>query len=597
MARRIDIELTSTRDDGSWTWRAAGARQPKGVVASSVLPGSPSVGDVLRVEVEVGLDGTEITAVLADRAPRAEPERLQLLGRELRDDELVTSKLVGKRGRDRDDGDGRGRGRGRRDGRGGGGDRGRRDGPGRPSGPSGREGRDGRPGDRSARHPRDTPGRSGGGRDEGARKDRPRRRPEDAKPRPKRLRPQRTHRRAVLDTLEVHERPVAEEVLRGGMAAVRQAVEKQNAQARAEGRPEIDPAQLEALAERLLPRLRAADWRDRAEAALADLDELDLRDLRTVVAGAESSARDDESKALATQLREGLSQRIEADQAAWLAEMAQVLDEGRVVRALRVSSRPPKAGSFLPPDLAARLVEATSASLTADTPTDRWSTVLDALSLSPIHGRVAPVSVPAEPSDELKAVVAAAGTQVPLVAQALGVEPAPAPRRRGPGKGGANRAKPVPPPPPSSPTPEAAPEAPQPAEAAVETVTAEAPGPDTAPVPDTAAVPDLDAASSEASAPTPEVTDTEVAETETPTDAAASQEPVEAAPAPEAVPEPEPEAPVADAVPTAEGLDVTVDAGPVEDPGPAVPTATEPAEAPTEAGPGPATEAPTDQAS
>ncbi|HYI60755.1 MAG TPA: hypothetical protein VEW93_03005 [Acidimicrobiales bacterium] len=464
MARRIEIELTSTRDDGSWTWRAAGARQPKGVVASGVLPGAPSVGDVLRVEVEIGLDGTEITAVLPGKGPRAEPERLELVRRDLRDEDLVTSKLVGKRGgrdRDRDrDGDRRG-GRGRsgpggpggRDGRPGG-DRGRSGGDSRPDSSDGRPG--GRPAsDRSARHPRDGAGRGDAGPRDTGRPDRPRRRPDDAKPRPKRLRPQRAHRRAVLDTLEAHERPIAEEVLRGGMAAVRQAVEKQNTQARAEGRPEVDAAHIEGLAERLLPRLRAADWRDRAEAALADLAELDLRDLRTVVAAAESAARDDEAKALAVQLREGLERRVEADQAAWLAEMAQLLGEGRVVRALRVSSRPPKAGSPLPPDLAARMVEAASASLTSDTLTERWATVLDALALSPVHAKVAPASVPEAPSDELKAVVAAAGAHAPLVAQALGVEPAPAkgrrPGRRGPVKGGpgSGGARPVPPPPPA----------------------------------------------------------------------------------------------------------------------------------------------------
>ena len=33
MSSRIEVELTSQREDGTWTWRAAGARQPKGVVA------------------------------------------------------------------------------------------------------------------------------------------------------------------------------------------------------------------------------------------------------------------------------------------------------------------------------------------------------------------------------------------------------------------------------------------------------------------------------------------------------------------------------------------------------------------------------------
>ena len=40
MSRRIEIELTSKREDGTWTWRAAGALQPKGVVADSVVPAS-----------------------------------------------------------------------------------------------------------------------------------------------------------------------------------------------------------------------------------------------------------------------------------------------------------------------------------------------------------------------------------------------------------------------------------------------------------------------------------------------------------------------------------------------------------------------------
>mgnify|MGYP000885912071 FL=1 len=436
MARRIEIELTSARDDGQWTWRAAGAREPKGLIGTELVPAGSAVGTVLRVEVETGLDGTEVTSVLTSRGERSGPEVLELIGRQLRDDELVTSKLVGKRGRRDDDGEGR-RGRrgrdggpGREGGRGGPGGRGRDGGRGRPDGDRGRRGPrsdgDGR-GPRSDRSER-------GDRTERAR----RRPPADAKPRPKRLRPQRHHRRAVLDTLEAHERPIADEVLRGGIPAVRQAVEKQNQAARAEGRPEVDPAQLEALAERLLPKLRAAEWRDRADAALADLEELDLRDLRTVVVAADSGARDDEARTIAAQLREGLERRIEADQAAWLAELDELLRDGRVVRALRVSSRPPKAGSPLPPELLSRLAEGATGSLTAETVTDRWVTVLDALSLSPVHARVAPASIPESPSDELKAAVAAAGSRVPLVAAAFGVEPAPAGRRgpRRPGRGG-----------------------------------------------------------------------------------------------------------------------------------------------------------------
>jgi hypothetical protein len=190
--------------------------------------------------------------------------------------------------------------------------------------------------------------------------------------------------------------------------------------------------------------LRAAEWRDRAEAALADLDELDLRDLRSVIGAAEGAARDDEARALATQLREGLARRVDEEQSSWLKEIASTLTEGRVVRALRLSSRPPKAGEPLPADLATRLVDAASAALASDTPADRWVTVLDALSFSPVHLRVEPASVPAEPGEALLTAVRASAARVPQIAARFGIDPseAPAPRRtrggqaRGGRKGG-----------------------------------------------------------------------------------------------------------------------------------------------------------------
>ena len=124
----------------------------------------------------------------------------------------------------------------------------------------------------------------------------PPRPPVDTRPKPKRLRPNRTHRKAALAELPAEQQPVAEQVLKGGIPAVRAAVAKQNEQARAEGKPEVKADQLVDLAEKLLPRLRAAEWRDRAEAAMADLEELDLRDLRSVIVAAEGAARDDETR-------------------------------------------------------------------------------------------------------------------------------------------------------------------------------------------------------------------------------------------------------------------------------------------------------------
>ena len=247
---------------------------------------------------------------------------------------------------------------------------------------------------------------------------------------PKRLRAGRKHRKAALEALSPEQQVVAEQVLRGGVPAVRQAVDKQNEQARAEGHPEVKAEPLVVLAEQLLPRLRAAEWHDRAEAALSDVDELDLRDLRSVVVAADTAARDDVTRELAGQLRAALTRRVDEEQSAWLTEVASTLADDRVVRALRLSSRPPKAGSPFPPDLATRLAGATTAALTADTAPDRWATVLDALSFAPVRLVVTPQSIPETPSDELVAAIKRVADRLPQIAAVFGLEAEPKAKRR-----------------------------------------------------------------------------------------------------------------------------------------------------------------------
>lgn len=495
MPRRIEVELTSTREDGTWTWRAAGAREPKGTLDGSLLFDGAKVGDVVRVDADFEIDGIVITGVLPPKGARQEPERLEILGKQVRDEELVTSTLVEKRGgrgprRDRDGRDGRdGERRGSRDrkprsrddrerGQGGAG------GPGGQGAPGGGEGRERRP--RTDRRP-------------------PRPAPE-AKPKPKRLRPGRAHRSAVLATLPEEERPIAEQVVRGGIPAVRQAVDKQNEQAKADGQPEVKAEPLVAIAERLLPRIKEAEWRDRADAAIANLGDLDLRDLRSVVVASDSAARDDETRELANQLREGLNRRVEEEHTAWLAEIAETLADGRVVRALRLSSRPPKAGAPLPPDLASRLSEAAGASFGPEITQDRWATVLDAVSYSPVRLAVTPASFPAEPSDELLAAVRKLASRVPEIAAHFGVTASDSPSRARRGGRGpkATGAKPIPAPPsldaPAAAAPEAAEPAPEPQPEA-----AEAPEPAPEPQPEVAEAPEP------APEPKPEVTEPETA--------------------------------------------------------------------------------------
>src|ERR1700684_222677 len=119
MSRRIDIELTSQMGDGSWTWRAAGARQPKGTVEAALVPPGEAVGAVLRADVEIGLEGIEIlslTATKPARSPEKTEGRIEVKGTPKRAPDVSVVLAPGSGKRSRDDGGERGDRRERRGG-------------------------------------------------------------------------------------------------------------------------------------------------------------------------------------------------------------------------------------------------------------------------------------------------------------------------------------------------------------------------------------------------------------------------------------------------------------------------------------------------
>ncbi len=210
------------------------------------------------------------------------------------------------------------------------------------------------------------------------------------RPKAKRLKPGRKHRNAVMADLPEAQRALAERVLQGGLPAVRQAVNEQNARLKSEGKEEIPAAGLLAIAEQLQPKLRVAEWLDRADAAVADLDELDLRDLRSVVASGEDPivARDETTREISATLKEALVAKQEKELNLWFGDIDAAIGVGRVVRALKLSSQPPKAGVRFPADLAGKLASAATASLTSDSLPDRWVAVLEAVAFSSLAMRL-----------------------------------------------------------------------------------------------------------------------------------------------------------------------------------------------------------------
>jgi hypothetical protein len=236
------------------------------------------------------------------------------------------------------------------------------------------------------------------------------------------------HRNALLAGLRPEQIPVAEQLLRGGIQAVRQAINDQNTAAKASGKPPINGEALVGMAEELLPSVRLADWKDRATVAQNAGKEYRLRELRTVVTASRTLNLDEEGRALAKTLQESLDQRTAALRDEWLARMTNSLKEGRVQQAVEVSIRPPEPGTRLPADLAVRLAEAAGEAMTADKAPEEWMQFLDVVVASPVRRNVKPVGIP---NDEVahQAARNAAGS-VPALAKLLGLKIPPPPPRR-----------------------------------------------------------------------------------------------------------------------------------------------------------------------
>lgn len=410
MSRRLDIELTSNRQDGTWTWRAAGAKSPKGVVDGSLLSSSAKIGDVLKVEADFDIDGISVMTVVQMREKSQRGNMLEMLVSE-KSFTPVTQKLAEKPKSDRKTS---------------------RDAKGKRVGET-----------RTSRPPRDpnAPKRPASTRPDGttgrptqsARPTRPARphftAPPEMPKRPaaKRLKPKHVYRTAVLETLPIEQRGVAERALEGGIKAVRDAVKLQNDQLRKDGKPEVPSDGLISMAQNLLPKLRVADWLDKAEAAKSDLATLDLRDLRSVVVASEDPMvmRDETTRVLAGELKVALKERQEAAQSLWLSDIVDALKVGRTVRALKLSSEPPKAGQPFPSELGAKLAVAATAGLTSETAPDRWIALLEALAFSPIRGQVKLTLMPQQPTEALLATLKRLSPLLPQIASLFGIEVAP----------------------------------------------------------------------------------------------------------------------------------------------------------------------------
>ena len=229
MSRRIEIEITSLNGELA-TWRAAGAKLPKGVLAASLVPGGPVVGNVYRADIEQYMEGIEVLSVTAPKtASPLDPrnERLELIPEMKKGPDVVVTYAprVGASSRRRERREGRRRptsttskrpslARDQRRCARANGERPRAALANDASVPRAESERRDGPTHRSRERPARAPPPSERGSSPGARPSAPR------SPGPPLT---TTHRNALLATLSPEQLPVAEQLLRGGMPAVRAA--------------------------------------------------------------------------------------------------------------------------------------------------------------------------------------------------------------------------------------------------------------------------------------------------------------------------------------------------------------------------------------
>lgn len=431
-AGKLEVELTSQRADGVWTWRASGARLPKGTVAGGLVPDSAEVGSVLIAETSADIDGLTVIG-LSTLKKREEPKnRLELIAgssdftpstrlltfnnddsRRKRSAKRQSKSSTTDRTRNRykqHDRSDRKQDRGTK--------------------VFNRAADDNKSSSRY-KYSRKQDSKQGNTSEDKQKKHR-----HENKRKPRRanrkyyfeqqfprLKPKRKHRSAALNALPKEQHQLAREILQGGVPKLRKTLARLNKKAAANNLPKIKTDPLLTLGERLAPELKAAEWRDRVDAALAGIDSLDLRDIRSVVVAADYAARTKEARSLAKQLKSALTSRIESDHNKWLARLSVAIQEGRTVRALRLSTRPPKAGSLLPHDIHERLAELASKDLSSDTSHQRWDTILSAAAFSPVRQHVIPVGIPEKSNEQLLNKIRKLAHRVPHIAKMFGIAP------------------------------------------------------------------------------------------------------------------------------------------------------------------------------
>jgi hypothetical protein len=239
------------------------------------------------------------------------------------------------------------------------------------------------------------------------------------------------HRNALLATLSPEQLPVAEQLLRGGIPAVRAAVAEQNKNAEAQGRPQIDATTIDRIAEELHGKTALALWKDRAAGALSVGRQLRLRDLRAVVTAAKTVTLDEDGRAQLKELQTSLTARLDHLRTQWNEKLDAAVAEGKLQDALTLVARPPDMSTRVGAEAATKIVSMVSEALNASQDPTIWKELVTLTVETSIRRNVKPTGIPAD--DSCKEVATRNAGAIPELAKLLGMPvPPPPPPSRGP---------------------------------------------------------------------------------------------------------------------------------------------------------------------
>lgn len=398
MANHIEIEITSKRSDGSFTWRAKGAKEPKGVVDPVIVGVDTVVGEVFKAEFESWLDGVQIVSAIKSSKKIGSSNDIEILGpRQFKAG--VTATLIAKKQQNK--------------------------------ARKPRNDKDDMTRDRSPKRENRANNVLGNNRDKARDKDHDgyRERSKDKRTtnrhKPEPIAVGTFYKDKLMHSLEIQERPIADYLFDGGLPAVREAIANQQKEAKEKNLPPIIETPLLAIAERLMPQIRDALWRDRADAILK-LDRVTLKDLRSLIVSAHP--RDEEERKIVADLKDRLSKKISDVATSWQGQVKSSTEAGKLKEALELSTKSPDHSVSLNSEIAELLASKVSAALNKDLNPTEWIELVEAASQAPIRKLIKPASVPEDATGEVEKTSKKLAGLIPQLAPIIGLKIPPPPR-------------------------------------------------------------------------------------------------------------------------------------------------------------------------